>query len=50
MQKKYKKFNVHGLSTGILYVNNWISPLKIKNGSIWYNPSIKWNIKMLFNK
>ncbi|WP_231840103.1 hypothetical protein [Blattabacterium cuenoti] len=50
MQKKYKEFNVHGLSTGFLYVNNWISPLEIKGGFIWYNPSIKWKIKMLFNK
>ncbi|WP_369750523.1 enolase C-terminal domain-like protein [Blattabacterium sp. (Nauphoeta cinerea)] len=48
MQKKYNNQNyTHGLNTGILYVNNWISPLEIKKGSIWYNPFLKWKIKML---
>ncbi|WP_185866928.1 enolase C-terminal domain-like protein [Blattabacterium cuenoti] len=49
MQKKYnnKNFNTHGLNTGILYANNWISPLEIKKGFIWYNPFIKWKIKTL---
>ncbi|WP_185860502.1 enolase C-terminal domain-like protein [Blattabacterium cuenoti] len=51
MQKKYnnQNFNAHGLNTGILYVNNWISPLEIKKGFIWYNPYIKWEIKTLLN-
>ncbi|WP_317168021.1 enolase C-terminal domain-like protein [Blattabacterium cuenoti] len=46
MKKKYENQNiyshVHGLNTGVLYVNNWSSPLEIKKGSIWYNPSMKW--------
>ncbi|WP_185876620.1 enolase C-terminal domain-like protein [Blattabacterium cuenoti] len=39
---KYKR--VHGLNTGRLYINNWISPLEVKKGSIWYNPYLKWKI------
>ncbi|WP_185872008.1 enolase C-terminal domain-like protein [Blattabacterium cuenoti] len=39
----YKNCN-HGLNTGILYINNWISSLEIKKGKIWYNPFLKWNI------
>ncbi|WP_185857745.1 enolase C-terminal domain-like protein [Blattabacterium cuenoti] len=50
MQKKYNNKNVHGLNTGILYVNNWNSPLRIYNGSIWYNSFIKWKIKILLNQ
>ncbi|QIK16655.1 O-succinylbenzoate synthase [Blattabacterium sp. DPU] len=52
IQKKYnnKNFNAHGLNTGFLYMNNWISPLEIKEGFIWYNPFIKWNIETLLNK
>ncbi|WP_185861058.1 enolase C-terminal domain-like protein [Blattabacterium cuenoti] len=50
MQNKYKNWNTHGLNTGILYVKNWISPLEIKKGFIWYNPFIKWRIKTLLNK
>ncbi|WP_238785010.1 enolase C-terminal domain-like protein [Blattabacterium cuenoti] len=46
IKKKYKNKNVHGLSTGILYINNWCSPLEIKEGSLWYNPFIKWKIKI----
>ncbi|WP_317168096.1 enolase C-terminal domain-like protein [Blattabacterium cuenoti] len=44
MKKKYQNSNVHGLNTGVLYVNNWRSPLEINKGSIWYNPSMKWKI------
>ncbi|WP_238784084.1 hypothetical protein [Blattabacterium cuenoti] len=48
MQQKYSSyFNTHGLNTGILYVNNWISPLEIKKGFIWYNPFKKWRIETL---
>lgn len=53
MKKKYnnnQNFNVHGLNTGILYVNNWISPLEIKKGYIWYNPFMKWKIPILLNE
>ncbi|WP_185858317.1 enolase C-terminal domain-like protein [Blattabacterium cuenoti] len=47
IDKKYKnKINVHGLNTGFLYINNWESPLEIKKGSIWYNPLLKWKIKI----
>jgi len=31
-----------GLGTGQLYQNNIESPLTIKPGELWYNPSIKW--------
>ncbi|WP_185855850.1 enolase C-terminal domain-like protein [Blattabacterium cuenoti] len=39
----------HGLETGSFYMNNFLSPLQIKKGSIWYNPFIikKWKIKNL---
>ncbi|BBA17287.1 enolase C-terminal domain-like protein [Blattabacterium cuenoti] len=47
MQKKYNNFNTHGLNTGELYPKNWISPLEIKKGIIWYNPFIKWKIETL---
>ncbi|WP_185871437.1 enolase C-terminal domain-like protein [Blattabacterium cuenoti] len=54
MGKKYnnnqKYNNVHGLSTGALYINNWISSLKIEKGFIWNNPRVKWDIKVLLNK
>jgi L-alanine-DL-glutamate epimerase and related enzymes of enolase superfamily len=52
MHKKYENqnfLNSHGLNTGVLYTNNWISPLEIKGGSIWYNPLIKWKIKTLID-
>ncbi|WP_238785077.1 enolase C-terminal domain-like protein [Blattabacterium cuenoti] len=53
MKKKYEDQNiyshVYGLNTGVLYVNNWSSPLEIKKGSIWYNPSMKWEVSF-FNK
>lgn len=31
-----------GLGTGSLYTNNIESPLKVKNGGIWYNPEKEW--------
>lgn len=31
-----------GLGTGSLYTNNFDSPLEIKNGSLTYNPTLKW--------
>ncbi|WP_185851937.1 enolase C-terminal domain-like protein [Blattabacterium cuenoti] len=49
MQKKYNNQDTHGLNTGILYLNNWISSLEIKKGSIWNNPFEKWKIKILLN-
>ncbi|AFJ90795.1 enolase C-terminal domain-like protein [Blattabacterium sp. (Blaberus giganteus)] len=52
MQNKYSHknfFNAHGLNTGILYINNWISSLEIKKGFIWFNPFTKWRIETLLN-
>lgn len=35
-----------GLGTGGLYTNNFDSPLEIKSGRLYYNPSNKWNFKL----
>jgi o-succinylbenzoate synthase len=35
-----------GLGTGSLFTNNFISPLKVKNGTIQYNPSINWDFNI----
>lgn len=35
-----------GLGTGGLYTNNFSSPLEIKNGSLHYNTSKKWNFNL----
>ncbi|KUF43177.1 o-succinylbenzoate synthase [Myroides marinus] len=32
-----------GLGTGALYTNNIDSPLDVRNGALWYNPSKEWN-------
>jgi O-succinylbenzoate synthase len=34
-----------GLGTGSLFTNNMVSPLQIINGSLFYKPSNKWNLK-----
>lgn len=31
-----------GLGTGALYINNFDSPLEVKNGQLWYNPELEW--------
>ena len=35
-----------GLGTGSLYTNNIASPLQITKGSLFYNPSKKWNFNL----
>ncbi len=36
-----------GLGTGQLYTNNFESPLEIRHGCLYHNPSASWNLKML---
>lgn len=36
-----------GLGTGLLYTNNFDSPLEIRGEEIFYNPARKWNIPFL---
>jgi o-succinylbenzoate synthase len=33
-----------GLGTGGLYTNNIDAPLEVKDGKLWYNPSIGWKV------
>jgi o-succinylbenzoate synthase len=33
-----------GLGTGGLYTNNIDAPLEVKDGKLWYNPSIEWKV------
>ncbi len=35
-----------GLGTGSLYTNNFSSPLKVKNGTIQYDPGIEWDFNL----
>ena len=35
-----------GLGTGGLYTNNFMSPLQVKNGTLHYNPNMKWNVNL----
>jgi o-succinylbenzoate synthase len=35
-----------GLGTGGLFVNNFDCPLEVKNGELFYNPLLKWEVKM----
>ncbi len=35
-----------GLGTGSLYTNNFDSPLKVKDGGLWYNPQTEWQIDL----
>ena len=34
-----------GLGTGGLYTNNFDSLLEVKEGQLWYNTDLKWNLK-----
>lgn len=36
-----------GLGTGSLYINNFDSPLNIKNGHIFYDENVSWNLENL---
>ena len=38
-----------GLGTGALFTNNINSPLEVKNGGLYYNPSKKWNKNLIEN-
>lgn len=38
-----------GLGTGGLYTNNFDCPLQVRNGQLWYNQEINWNIDLLFS-
>ena len=35
-----------GLGTGSLYSNNFVSPLKVKNGTLQYDKAKKWNFNL----
>jgi L-alanine-DL-glutamate epimerase-like enolase superfamily enzyme len=35
-----------GLGTGGLFVNNFFSPLKVKNGKLHHDPIEKWNVNL----
>lgn len=35
-----------GLGTGGLFTNNFASPLKVKNGTLHYDNSVKWNFNL----
>lgn len=36
-----------GLGTGSLYTNNFDCPLIVSKGELWYDKSVKWNIKTI---
>ncbi|WP_299051578.1 o-succinylbenzoate synthase [uncultured Polaribacter sp.] len=36
-----------GLGTGSLFTNNFTSPLKVKKGTLQYNPKLNWNFNIL---
>ena len=35
-----------GLGTGGLYINNFDSPLEVKEGQLWYNSDLNWEIEL----
>ena len=35
-----------GLGTGGLFINNFESPLQVKNGTLTYNPELNWNFNL----
>ncbi|MFY9242379.1 MAG: o-succinylbenzoate synthase [Polaribacter sp.] len=35
-----------GLGTGGLFINNFESPLQVKNGHLQYNPALKWDFNL----
>lgn len=39
----YKTDLPHGLGTGMIYDNNFESPLEVKDGHIFYNPQLTWD-------
>jgi O-succinylbenzoate synthase len=46
-QFTFLKQNVmpQGLGTGGLFTNNFDCPLEVKNGQLFYNPNLKWEVK-----
>jgi len=36
-----------GLGTGSLFTNNITSPLEVKNGSLYYSPTLKWDENLI---
>lgn len=40
----YKTDLPHGLGTGMIYENNFESPLEVKDGNIFYNPRLSWQL------
>jgi o-succinylbenzoate synthase len=41
----YKTDHPQGLGTGKIYENNFDSPLEVKDGYIFYNPKLGWNLE-----
>jgi o-succinylbenzoate synthase len=41
--------NYQGLGTGQLYTNNFLSPLKIEMGNLYFDQNIKWDTNNLIN-
>jgi o-succinylbenzoate synthase len=35
-----------GLGTGGLFTNNFDCPLEVKNGKLWYNSDLNWNVNL----
>jgi len=44
----FEKRMYQGLGTGMLYTNNFDSPLDIQKGEMSYNPKLDWNLSLLF--
>ena len=40
---------VQGLGTGMLYENNFASPLEIKNAALYYSPHKQWDISSILS-
>ncbi len=38
---------LQGLGTGSLYTNNYESPLEVKKGQLWYDPSRVWEVPLM---
>lgn len=36
-----------GLGTGSLYINNFDSPLEVKNGQLWYSNDLNWDVNLI---
>jgi o-succinylbenzoate synthase len=47
---KVKPDKTHGLGTGLIYSNNIPSPLRIKEGKLFYLPQVSWNFSSFIGK